>query len=125
MLYAPAYVAMKNGFFRDAGLDVEMTTAQGGDKSMAALLSGAADIALMGPELAIYVLTSELPTKPRIFSGLTATDGFMLMSRSKIEKFEWSMLKGKDILAASGPARRRFCSSKPPCARTASIRSRT
>jgi NitT/TauT family transport system substrate-binding protein len=98
VLYAPAYVAMKNGFFQDAGLDVEMTTAQGGDKSMAALLSGAADIALMGPESAIYVLTSESPTKPRIFCGLTATDGFMLLSRDKVDNFEWSMLKGKNIL---------------------------
>ena len=33
-----------------------------------------------------------------IFCGLTATDGFMLMSRDKIDKFEWSMLKGKEIL---------------------------
>src|SRR5260370_340417 len=56
ILYAPAYVAMTKGFFAEAGLEVEMTTAQGGDKSMAALISGAADIALMGPEAAIYVL---------------------------------------------------------------------
>src|SRR5258708_31561805 len=48
ILYAPAYVAMTKGFFAEAGLEVEMTTAQGGDKSMAALISGAVDIALMG-----------------------------------------------------------------------------
>ena len=40
VLYAPAYVAMTNGYFKDAGLDVEMATANGGDKSMAALISG-------------------------------------------------------------------------------------
>ena len=33
-----------------------------------------------------------------IFCGLTATDGFMLVGREKIDKFEWSMLKGKEIL---------------------------
>jgi len=98
ILYAPAYVAMTKGFFAEAGFEVEMTTAQGGDKSMAALISGAADIALMGPEAAIYVLTSDSPVKARIFCGLTATDGFMLVGRNKVDKFDWSLLKGKDNL---------------------------
>lgn len=98
LLYAPAYVAITKGYFKDAGLDIEMTTANGGDKSMAALLSGSADIALMGPEAAIYVLNSDSSTKARIFCGLTSTDGFMLVGRSKVDKFDWSMLKGKDIL---------------------------
>jgi NitT/TauT family transport system substrate-binding protein len=98
LLYAPAYVALTRGMFKDVGLDVTMTTAQGGDKSMAALLGGAADIALMGPETAIYVMNSESPLKVRIFCGLTATDGFMLMGRQKVDKFDWNMLKGKEIL---------------------------
>jgi len=97
-LYAPAYVAMSKGYFAKAGLDLTMTTAQGGDKSMAALLSGAADIALIGPETAIYVQTSDSPTKARIFCGLTATDGFMLVGREKVDKFDWKTLKGKEIL---------------------------
>jgi len=97
-LYAPAYVALTKGWFTEAGLDVTMSTAQGGDKSMAALLSGAADIALMGPEAAIYVRNSDSSTKARIFCGLTATDGFMLVGREKVDKFDWKSLKGKDIL---------------------------
>jgi NitT/TauT family transport system substrate-binding protein len=98
ILYAPAYVAIAKGYFTDAGFDVTMATANGGDKSMAALLSGGADIALMGPETAIYVQTSDSPTKARIFCGLTATDGFMLVGRDKVDKFDWKMLKGKEIL---------------------------
>ncbi len=98
LLYAPAYVAMTNGYFKDAGLDVEMSTGNGGDKTMAALLSNSADIALIGPETAIYVLNSDSTTKVRIFCGLTSTDGFMLVGRDKVDKFEWSMLKGKKIL---------------------------
>ena len=97
-LYAPAYVAMSKGYFAKAGLDLTMTTAQGGDKSMAALLSGAADIALIGPETAIYVQTSDSPTKARIFCGLTSTDGFMLVGREKADPFDWKALKGKEIL---------------------------
>jgi NitT/TauT family transport system substrate-binding protein len=98
ILYAPAYVAMSKGYFKEAGLDVAMTTAQGGDKSVAALLSGSADIALIGPETAIYVQNSDSPTKIPIFCGLTATDGFMLLGRQKVDKFDWAMLKGKEIL---------------------------
>src|SRR5260370_7466582 len=89
---------MTKGFFAEAGLEVEMTTAQGGDKSMAALISAAADIALMGLEAAIYVLTSDSPVKARIFCALTASDGFMLVGRNKVDKFDWNLLKGKDIL---------------------------
>ena len=98
LLYAPKYVAISNGYFKDAGLDVSMTTAFGGDKSTAALLSNTADIALIGPETAIYVLNSDSSVKIRIFCGLTSTDGFMLMGREKVDKFDWKMLKGKEIL---------------------------
>ena len=35
ILYAPAYVAIAKGYFEEAGLDVTMATAQGGDKSVA------------------------------------------------------------------------------------------
>src|SRR5688572_9200031 len=55
LLFAPAYVAVSKGYFKDAGLDVSITTIPGGDKTMAALLSNSADIALIGPEAAIYV----------------------------------------------------------------------
>ena len=98
VLYAPSYVALSKGYFKDAGLDVTMTTAFGGDKSTAALLSNTADIALIGPETAIYVLNSDSTTKIRIFCGLITTDGFMLMGREKVDKFDWKMLKGKEIL---------------------------
>jgi NitT/TauT family transport system substrate-binding protein len=98
ILYTPAYVAMTKGFFTEAGLELTLSTANGGDKSTAALLSGSADIALIGPETAIYVQNSDSPVKIPIFCGLTATDGFMLMGREKVDKFDWKMLKGKEIL---------------------------
>ena len=98
VLYGPAYAAITKGFFKDAGLDVDLVTGGAGDKTMAALLSGSADIALAGPETTIYVVNSDSTTKARIFCGLTSTDGFMLMGRTKVDKFEWSMVKGKNIL---------------------------
>lgn len=98
ILYVPKYVALSQGFFKDAGLDVAMKTSQGTDKGMTALLSGSADIVLIGPEATIYVQNSESPVKPKIFAGLTATDGFFLLSRKPVDKFDWSMLKGKEII---------------------------
>jgi NitT/TauT family transport system substrate-binding protein len=98
MLYTPAYVALAKGMFEEVGLDVAMTTAQGGDKSLAIMVTGQADIGLIGPETAIYVQNSDSPTKIPIFCGLTSTDGFMLMGREKVDKFDWKMLKGKEIL---------------------------
>jgi NitT/TauT family transport system substrate-binding protein len=98
VLYLPSYIAVSQGYFKDAGLDVAMKTSQGGDKAMAALLSGSADIVLMGPEVPVYVQNSESPVKVKIFSGLTATDGFMLMSRTPVDKADWSKVKGKTVL---------------------------
>jgi NitT/TauT family transport system substrate-binding protein len=98
IFYLPHYAAMSKGFFRDAGLDVSMKASQGIDKGMAALLSNSADIALIGPETAVYVQNSESPAKTKIFAGLTATDGFLMMSRKKLAKFDWTMLKGKEVM---------------------------
>src|SRR5215218_3772872 len=98
MLYTPAYVAIAKGYFEELGMDVTLATAQGGDKSVAVMLSNQADIALIGPESAIYVQNSDSPVKIPIFCGLTATDGFMLVGREKVDKFDWSVLKGKEIL---------------------------
>src|SRR3954469_6095733 len=98
VLYAPAYVAITKGYFDELGMDVTLATAQGGDKSVAIMLSNQADIGLIGPESAIYVQNSDSPVKIPIFCGLTATDGFMLVGREKVDKFDWSVLKGKEIL---------------------------
>src|SRR5436190_23399571 len=76
VLYVPSYVAISNGYFEEQGIDQTIATAQGGDKSMAALLGNGADIALMGPEAPIYVLNSDSSVKARIFCALTSTDGF-------------------------------------------------
>jgi NitT/TauT family transport system substrate-binding protein len=99
IFYAPVYAAMTKGFFAEAGLDVALTTAQGGDKSVAALLSNSADIALIGPETAIYVQNSDSPTKIPIFGALTTADGFTLVGREKADAFDWQQLKGKEILS--------------------------
>lgn len=99
ILYMPMYVALDQGYFKDEGLDVSLKTAQGTDKGMAALLSGGADVVLIGPEASVYVDNSESPVKTRLFAGLTATDGFLLMAKDPGEPFDWNEMKGKTIMS--------------------------
>lgn len=96
--YVPMYVALNKGFAADEGLDVEMITANGGDRAGAMVLSDQVDFALAGPEVPIYIYNGESPDKPVIFCALTTTDGLFLASRKKIDNFSWSMLSGKKIL---------------------------
>jgi NitT/TauT family transport system substrate-binding protein len=48
-LYAPLYVAQNQGFFKDQGLNVNITTAGGDEQAFAALLSGSAQFAVGDP----------------------------------------------------------------------------
>lgn len=50
VFYAPQYVAIEKGFFKDNNVNIELINGGGADKCMAALLSGEADIAFMGPD---------------------------------------------------------------------------
>ncbi|CAM3539709.1 ABC transporter substrate-binding protein [Cytobacillus oceanisediminis] len=98
IFYAPQYVALEKGFFEEEGLNVELTTTAGGDKTMTALLSDSADVALVGSETSIYV-SAQGSNDPVInFAQLTQTDGTFLVSRNKIDHFSWDMLKGKTFL---------------------------
>lgn len=107
IFYSPLYVAAGRGFFAKHGLTFDFVAAQGSDKATAALLSGAADVVLTGPETSIYIQNGRSPTKIKIFAGLTATDGSFLVGCEKIANFDWSMLKGKTVLGwrkGSSPA---------------------
>lgn len=98
LFYAPQYVAISKGFFKGEGLDVELTTTPGGDKTMIALLSDEIDVALVGAETSIYVNQQGAQDTVINFAQLTNTDGTFLVSRSKVDNFSWDQLKGKVFL---------------------------
>ena len=98
LFYAPQYVAIEEGFFKDEGLDVELTTTPGGDKTMTALLSNVIDVALVGSETSIYVYQQGSDDPVINFAQLTQTDGTFLVSRDKVDTFDWNMLKGSTFL---------------------------
>ncbi|TNJ63136.1 ABC transporter substrate-binding protein [Paenibacillus hemerocallicola] len=98
IFYAPQYVAISQGFFKEEGLDIELTTTAGGDKTMTALLSNGIDVALVGSETSIYVNQQGSDDPVVNFAQVTQTDGTFLVSRKKIDSFNWSMLKGSTFL---------------------------
>ncbi|KXG08811.1 ABC transporter substrate-binding protein [Anoxybacillus rupiensis] len=98
IFYAPQYVAISKGFFKKEGLDVELSTAWGGDKTMTSLLSGGSDIALVGSETSIYVYSQATKDPVINFAQLTQTDGTFLVARKKIDHFSWDSLNGSTFL---------------------------
>ncbi|GAE46098.1 ABC transporter substrate-binding protein [Mesobacillus boroniphilus JCM 21738] len=101
IFYAPQYVALEKGFFEEEGLKVELTTTWGGDKTMTAVLSNAADIGLVGSETSIYVYAQGSNDPVINFAQLTQTDGTFLVSREKIDDFSWDQLKGATYLGSA------------------------
>ncbi|MGN1234725.1 MAG: ABC transporter substrate-binding protein [Christensenellaceae bacterium] len=99
VFYAPFYLADRLGYFADEGLEIELTNGGGADNTMAALLSGSADIGFCGPEAALYVLAGGSTDAPVVFGQLTKRDGSFLVSREEEPDFSWQDLSGKEILA--------------------------
>src|SRR5699024_7676970 len=98
LFYAPQYVALEQGFFEEEGLDVELQTTWGGDKTMTAVLSDGADVALVGAETSMYVYGQESKDYAVNFAQLTQTDGTFLVSKEPQPDFEWDDLKDSTFL---------------------------
>ena len=98
VFYAPQYVAQELGFFEEEGLEVTVAIGNGADKSMTALLSDSADIALLGTEAGIYVYNEGKADYPKAFAQLTQRAGNFLVSRVEEPNFEWNDLKGKSVI---------------------------
>ncbi|MGN1222939.1 MAG: ABC transporter substrate-binding protein [Christensenellales bacterium] len=99
IFYAPFYVAINNGYFKEYGYTIELTNGGGSDASMTALLSGSADIALLGPETGVYVNSTDKKDAPMVFGQLTKKDGSFLVGKVDEPDFSWSNLAGKHVIA--------------------------
>lgn len=98
VFYAPQYVAINNGYFEEEGLKIELTTGQGADKVMTAVLANQSDIGFAGPEAAIYVYNEGKEDYAQVFAQMTQKDGSFLVSKEKTDKFSWQDLKGKTVI---------------------------
>lgn len=98
VFYAPLYVAINKGYFAEEKLEIELTNGGGSDKTMTAILSGSADIGLLGPETAVYVHSGGSTNYPVVFCQLTQKDGSLLVGRSANDDFQWTDLVGSEII---------------------------
>lgn len=98
IFYAPMYVAIEEGYFEEEGIDLELVTGFGADKTMTAVLTGEADIGFMGSESSIYTYVQGTDNPVINFAQLTQRAGNFLVAREPIEAFSWDMLKGEEVL---------------------------
>lgn len=98
VFYAPLYVAAGLGYFDDEGIELEIVTGGGSDKSMTALIAGEAQFALMGPETGVYVVNEGSKDHPMIIGQLTKRDGSYLIGRQPTDNFTWEDLRGKSVI---------------------------
>lgn len=98
IFYAPQYVALENGYFTQEGLDLELVTGYGADKTMAAVISGDAEIGFMGAEASVYAYLEGANDPVINFAQGTQRAGNFLVAREKMEDFQWSDLKGEEVL---------------------------
>jgi len=98
VFYAPQYVAISNGFFEEYGIEIDLTTGQGADAVMTAVLSNQCDIGFAGPEASIYVYNEGKEDYTEVFAQMTKKDGSFLVAREYTDNFSWQDLKGKTII---------------------------
>ncbi len=98
VFYAPQYVAINNGYFEENGMKIELSTGQGADAVMTAVLSGQCDIGFAGPEASIYVYNEGKEDYTQVFAQMTKRDGSLLISRTDTNNFSWQDLKGKTVI---------------------------
>ena len=98
VFYAPQYAAITQGFFKEEGIELEITTGQGADNVMTSILAGQSDIGLCGPEASIYVYNEGKEDYVQVFAQLTKRDGSFLVSKNPAQNFSWSDLKGKTVI---------------------------
>lgn len=97
--YAPWYVAIENGYFKDNGLDIDVVLTSGANNVVAAVLSNDVNIGLCGPEATIYIYNEGEKDYVKTFSGLTKRDGQFIVARKENKNFKISDLEGKEVLA--------------------------
>ena len=85
IFYAPQYVAIEEGYFAEEGIDLQLITGFGADKTMTAVLSGEADIGFMGSESSIYVYSQNPDDYIVNFAQLTQRAGNFLVAREPVE----------------------------------------
>ncbi|HAG11604.1 MAG TPA: hypothetical protein DCK76_09545 [Desulfotomaculum sp.] len=97
LMYLPQYIAVRQGFFKQENLDVEITTVSTRESLLYSLAEGRCDLAVTGLE---YVICKRAEGKGDLtaFAALACRDISFLISREITDSFEWSSLKYKTVV---------------------------
>jgi NitT/TauT family transport system substrate-binding protein len=101
-LYLPLYHAVEQGFFRDAGLEVDIITGGTATNSFASMLSGEADFALADP---MYVpISREKGSQTKVVAQVVGRIAFWGLAKDPaISEINTNTLKGKTIATHPRP----------------------
>ncbi len=101
--YTPVYLARRLGYFADEGLDATIESPEPG-KTVDAIASGEADIAVSGVMRAHVAAGLPEPQRFVAIAEVNSRDGFVLVSHEPVGEFRWADLAGvRLILFAEAP----------------------
>ena len=97
LFYTPIYVAVSGGFLYRHGLNVMFSTMPDGGSAMDMLRSGEVDIAQTGISRSLMELDAGNEDAPLHFAEINRRDGFFLVSRERVDSWDWRMLEGATL----------------------------
>lgn len=101
LFYAPQFVALHRGCFAAEGLDVVVKTATEAAGTVRALVDGTAEIGLGGLMRSLDLADREGRLLLH-FAEVNSRNGFFLLSRVLLPRFQWSDLAGKTMISFAG-----------------------
>ena len=103
VFYSPLYVIKSLGLFEAEGLDVSVRSDVVGRDTVAVLQRNEADVALTGPMRILMAADVGEKELPHSFIEVNSRDGFMLVSRTPVGRFQWKDLEGRTVLIFRDP----------------------
>lgn len=105
-LYLPLYAAIAKGFAKEQGLSIDVTPSGGSDRAGALMLAGQVDVALAGPEVAIFIYNGESSDKPQIFATLVRARTDTSLGPARRKRTSNGRCSTEPKFSARGPAAR-------------------
>ena len=97
LFYTPIYVAVSGGFFYRYGLNVMFSTMPENGAAMDIIRSGEVDIVQTGVSRSLAELDLGHEDAPLHVAEINQRDGFFLVSRDRVDGWEWEMLEGSTL----------------------------
>ena len=97
LFYTPIYVAVSGGFFYQHGLNVMFSTMPENGAAMDIIRSGEVDIVQTGVSRSLAELDLGHEDAPLHVAEINQRDGFFLVSRDRVDGWEWRMLEASTL----------------------------